>query len=74
MSKHLTREHGCTQGAQGGLMEDNIIALYFTVVPLKVPPLFALCCLKIVSLNQLHCFVEMQLWEALSCLFIGQAV
>lgn len=67
-------EHGSTQGAQGGVMENNITALYYTVAPFKVPPLFALCCVKIFGLNQLYCSVEMQLWEALSCLFIEQAV
>lgn len=63
-------EHGRTQGTQGRFLENNITALYYTIVPLKVPPLFALCCSEIFSFNQLHCSVEMQLWEALSCLFI----
>ncbi len=67
-------EHDSTQGAQGGVIENSITALYYTVVPFKVPPLFALCCVKIFGLNQLYCSVEMQLWEALSCLFIEQAV
>lgn len=67
-------EHGSTQGAQGKVIQNNTTAPHCTVVPLKVPPLFALCCVKIFSLNQLYCSVEMQLWEALSCLFIEQAV
>ena len=62
------------RGHEGGLVENNITALHCTVVPLKVPPLFALCCAKIFGLNQPYCSVEMQLWEALSCLFIEQAV
>lgn len=52
-------EYGSTQGAQGGVPENNIAALYYTVVPLKVPPLFALCCVKIFSLNQRYCSMEM---------------
>lgn len=67
-------EYGSSQGAQGGVIENNITAPFYTVLPLKIPPLFALCYVKIFSLNQLYCSVEMQLWEALSCLFIEQGL
>lgn len=40
-----------------------------TAAPLDVPPLFALCCVMIYSLNQLHCSAETFLDAALSCLF-----
>ena len=30
-------EHGSSQGAQGGVSENNITALYYTVVPLESP-------------------------------------
>lgn len=70
----LLSEHGSSQGAQGRGIANNITAPFYTVLLLKVPPLFALCCVKIFSLNQLYCSVEMQLWEALSCLFIEQGL
>lgn len=41
---------------------------------LEVLPQFALCRVNIFGLNQLYCSAEMQLWEALSCLFIEQAL
>lgn len=50
----------------------QLCAIY-TVLPLKVPPLFALCYVKIFSLNQLL-FCGDLVMEALSCLFIKQPV
>lgn len=45
------------------------ISLNRTVSPLNVPPLCALCSVKIYGLNQLYCSAETFLDAALSCLF-----
>lgn len=81
MSNLLTREQGLSQSTaalwgHSKKSKSNITEAVkpYAQVTFKVPPLFALCCVRIFGLNQLYCSVKMQLWEALSCLFIEQAV